>query len=68
MKLQEYIKDSKSWKLSTGELQNLLDEAIDRIEKLEARIITIDMLKRCKDDDAWIFASNLNALLQGDRQ
>ena len=39
-----------------------------RVEELEARIITIDMLKRCKDDDAWIFASNLNAMLQGDKQ
>ena len=39
-----------------------------RVEKLEARTITIDMLKRCKDDDAWMFASNLNAMLQGDRQ
>ena len=51
-----------------GEFIEKALKAQKRVEELEARTITIDMLKRCKDDDAWMFASNLNAMLQGDRQ
>ena len=40
MTLQEYINASKAeiWKLDQGDVFNLLDEAIERIEELEKRL------------------------------
>ena len=48
MTLDEYLKDTDPntfWKLSCGEHENLLDEAIERIEELEKQNKKLKVIK-----------------------
>ena len=49
MTLDEYLKDTDPntfWKLSCGEHENLLDEAIERIEELEKQNKKLKLIRK----------------------